>query len=166
MDLKFKNMKKLFITAAIATMFSFTALAADGGKKNTTEAGITSTALTHFATDFNTITDVTWSVSANCQKATFLQDGVTTTAFYDLSGQFIGTTNNVDYAIIPYDTKQTIAKKYAGYDVAEVIKFKYDGPNAQINPIVYFIDLKKGDESEVVLRTAPGEGLSFYKKVK
>ena len=159
-------MKKLFITAAIATMFSITALAADGGKKNTTEAGINTTALTNFATGFSDITDVTWSVSANCQKATFLKDGITTTAFYDLSGQFIGTTNKVDYAIIPYDAKETIAKKYAGYDVAEVIKFKYDGSNTEINPIVYFIDLKKGDVSEVILKIAPGESLSFYKKVK
>jgi hypothetical protein len=165
MDLKFKNMKKLFITAAIATMFSITALAADGGKKNTTEAGINTTALTHFATDFKDITDVTWSISANCQKATFLKDGVTTTAFYDLSGQFIGTTNKVDYAIISENDKEVIAKKYAGYKVVEVIKFNYAGPNDEVNPLVYFIDLKK-DASEIVLKTSPGEGLSFYKKIK
>jgi len=145
MDLKFKNMKKLFITAAIATMFSFTALADDGGKKNKTEAGITTTALTHFATDFSTVTDVTWSISANCQKAIFLQDGVTTTAFYDLAGQFIGTTNKIDYATLTTDQKETIAKKYAGYDVAEVIRFNYAGDSRDVNPIVYFIDLKKGD---------------------
>lgn len=165
MDLKFKNMKKLFITAAIATMFSFTALAEDGGKKNTSEAGISKTALTHFATDFYTVTDVTWSISANCQKAIFLQDGITTTAFYDLSGQFIGTTNKVDYAIIPFDDKETIAKKYAGYEVAEVIKFNYAGGDSSVNTIVYFIDLKK-DGSEVILKTSPGESLSFYKKIK
>ena len=165
MDLKFKNMKKLFITAAIATMFSFTALADDGGKKNKTEAGVSTTALTHFATDFYTVTDVTWSVTANCQKATFLQDGVTTTAFYDLSGQFIGTTNKMEYATLTTDQKETVAKKYAGYDVVEVIRFNYAGASADVNPIVYFIDLKKGD-SEVILKTGPNEGLSFYKKVK
>ncbi len=165
MDLKFKNMKKLFITAAIATMFSFTALADDGGKKNTNAAGVSQTALTHFATDFNTVTDVTWAVTANSQKATFLQDGVVTTAFYDLSGQFIGTTNKVDYAIIPFDDKETIAKKYAGYEVAEVIRFNYAGGDSSLNTIIYFIDLKK-DGSEVVLKTSPGESLSFYKKVK
>ena len=158
-------MKKLFFTAVLATMIGFTALAADGGKKNTTEAGISKTALNHFATDFNTVTDVTWSLSANCQKAVFLQDGVTTTAFYDLNGEFIGTTNKVDYAIIPFEDKETIAKKYAGYEVAEVIRFKYAGSNAELNPIVYFIDLKK-DASEVILKTSPGESLSFYKKVK
>lgn len=165
MDLKFKNMKKLFITAAIATMFSFTALADDGGKKNKTEAGITTTALTHFATDFSTVTNVKWSISANCQKATFLQDGVITTAFYDLTGQFIGTTNKIEYSTLTTDQKETIAKKYAGYKVAEVIRFNYAGDSNDVNPIVYFIDLKKGD-SEVVLKTAPGEGVSFYKKIK
>ena len=165
MDLKFKNMKKLFITAAIATMFSFTALADDGGKKNTNAAGVNQTALTHFAKDFYTVTDVTWSVTANSQKATFLQDGVVTTAFYDLSGQFIGTTNKVDYAIIPFDDKETIAKKYAGYEVAEVIRFNYAGGDSSLNTIIYFIDLKK-DGSEVILKTSPSESLSFYKKIK
>ncbi|WP_460693557.1 hypothetical protein [Mucilaginibacter puniceus] len=158
-------MKKLFITAAIATMFSFTALADDGGKKNTNAAGVSQTALTHFATDFYTVTDVTWSVSANSQKATFLQDGVVTTAFYDLSGEFIGTTNKIEYATLTTDQKEAVAKKYAGYDVVEVIRFNYAGASNDVNPIVYFIDLKKGD-SEVVLKTAPNEGLSFYKKIK
>ena len=166
MDLKFKNMKKLFITAAIATMFSVTAFAADGGKKNTSEAGITTSALNHFATGFTQAKDAVWSVSANCQKAIFNLNGVSTTAFYDLSGEYIGSTQDVDYAIIPADAKETIAKKYTDYAVNEVIKFNYEGTNTDINPIVYFIDLKKADASEVVLRIAPGEGLSFYKKVK
>ncbi len=165
MDLKFKNMKKLLLSAVLVTVVSLTALADDGGKKNTNTAGVSQTALTHFSADFNTVTDVTWSVTANSQKATFLQDGVVTTAFYDLSGQFIGTTNKVDYAIIPFEDKETIAKKYAGYEVAEVIRFRYSGPNTELNPIVYFIDLKKGD-SEVVLKTSPSESLSFYKKIK
>jgi hypothetical protein len=166
MDLKFKNMKKLFITAAIATMFSVTAFAADGGKKNTTEAGISRTAVNSFAVTFSEVQDATWSVSANCQKAAFVLNGIATTAFYDLSGEFIGTTNKVDYAIIPFDAKETIAKKYASYEVKEVIKFNYAGSNADINPVVYFIDLKKADVSEVILRIAPGESLAFYKQVK
>lgn len=165
MDLKFKNMKKLLLSAVLATVVGFTALAADGGKKNKTEAGVSQTALSHFATDFNTVTDVKWSVTANCQKATFLQDGVVTTAFYDLSGQFIGTTNKIDYATLTTDQKEVVAKKYPGYDVVEVIRFNYAGASSDVNPIVYFVDLKKGD-SEVILKTAPGEGLSFYKKVK
>jgi len=166
MDLKFKNMKKLFITAAIATMFSITAFAADGGKKNTSEAGVSTVVLNSFAANFSNVKDVVWTVSATSQKATFLLNGVETTAFYDLSGEYIGTTNKVDYAIIPFDAKETIAKKYAGYEVSEVIRFKYEGQKSEVTPVVYFIDLKKGETSEVVLRIAPGESLAFYKQVK
>ncbi len=158
-------MKKLLLSAVLVTVVSLTALADDGGKKNTNTAGVSQAALTHFATDFNTVTAVTWSVTANSQKATFLQDGVVTTAFYDLSGQFIGTTNKIDYATLTTDQKESIAKKYAGYVVAEVIRFNYAGADSDVNPIVYFIDLKK-DGSEVILKTAPNEGVSFYKKVK
>jgi hypothetical protein len=166
MDLKFKNMKKIFITAAIATMFSITAFAADGGKKNKSEAGISTTVLNNFAANFSEVKDAVWTISSTTQKATFLLNGVETTAFYDLAGEYIGTTNKVDYAIIPFEAKETIAKKYAGYAVSEVIKFKYEGAKAEIDPVVYFIDLKKGETSEVVLRIAPGENLAFYKQVK
>ncbi|MEO8887188.1 MAG: hypothetical protein ABI367_14075 [Mucilaginibacter sp.] len=159
-------MKKLFITAAIATMFSVTAFAADGGKKNTSEAGISTTVLNSFAANFSEVKDAVWTVSSTTQKATFLLNGVKTNAYYDLSGEYIGTTNDVDYAIIPFEAKETIAKKYDGYTVSEVIKFKYEGQKSDVTPVVYFIDLKKGETSEVVLRIAPGESLAFYKQVK
>ncbi len=159
-------MKKMILTAAIATMMSITAFAADGGKKNTNEAGVTTTALNSFAANFSDVKDAVWAVSATTQKATFTLAGITTNAYYDLSGEFIGTTQDVDYAIIPFEAKETIAKKYDGYAVNEVIRFKYEGQKSDVTPVVYFIDLKKGNTSEVVLRIAPGETLSFYKQVK
>jgi len=166
MDLKFKNMKKLIMTAVIATMFSVAAFAADGGKKNKSEAGVSTTVLNHFAVDFSEVKDAVWTVSSNSQKATFVLNAIEYTAFYDLQGEFLGTTNRVSYDIvIPADVKETVAKKYAGYEVSEVIKFAYAGKDSDVSPIVYFIDLKKGDK-EVVLRTSPGEDVAFYKQIK
>jgi len=166
MDLKFKNMKKLIMTAVIATMFSVAAFAADGGKKNKSEAGVSTTVLNHFAVDFSEVKDAVWTVSSNSQKATFVLNAIEYTAFYDLQGEFLGTTNRVSYDIvIPAESKETIAKKYAGYEVSEVIKFAYAGKDSDVSPIVYFIDLKKGDK-EVVLRTSPGEDVAFYKQIK
>src|SRR4051812_15177345 len=99
MDLKFKNMKKLFITAAIA-MIGLTTFAADGGKKNTSEAGVSTTVLNSFAATFTDVKDAKWTVSANSQKATFVLNAIEYTAYYDLQGEFIGTTNRVSYDIV------------------------------------------------------------------
>ena len=158
-------MKKLIITAAIA-MIGLTTFAADGGKKNTSEAGVSTTVLNRFAADFSNVKDAKWTVSATSQKAVFVQNAIEYTAYYDLQGEFIGTTNRVSYDIVvEKEAKEAIAKKYDGYKVDEVIKFNYAGKDSDVSPLVYFIDLKKGDK-EVVLRTAPGEAVSFYKQVK
>ena len=158
-------MKKLIITAAIA-MIGLTTFAADGGKKNTSEAGVSTTVLNSFAATFNDVKDAVWTVSANSQKATFVQNAIEYTAYYDLQGEFIGTTNRLSYDVAISDAdKSAIAKKYDGYVVTEVIKFNYAGKDNDVSPLVYFIDLKKGDK-EVILRTAPGEVVSFYKQVK
>ena len=154
------------MTAVIATMFSVAAFAADGGKKNKSEAGVSTTVLNRFAVDFSEVKDAVWTVSSNSQKATFVLNAIEYTAFYDLQGEFLGTTNRVSYDIvIPAEAKETVAKKYAGYEVSEVIKFAYAGKDSDVSPIVYFIDLKKGDK-EVVLRTSPGEDVAFYKQIK
>ena len=154
------------MTAVIATMFSVAAFAADGGKKNKSEAGVSTTVLNRFAADFSDVKDAVWTVSSTSQKATFVLNAIEYTAFYDLQGEFLGTTNRVSYDIvIPAEAKETIAKKYDGYEVSEVIKFAYAGKDNDVSPIVYFIDLKKGDK-EVVLRTSPGEAITFYKQVK
>ena len=156
-------MKKLFITAAIATMFSVTAFA-----KSTTYTGeenISYTVLNRFHTDFSQATNAAWTVTPNCQKVIFTLNGAKLTAFYDLGGAYLGVTQDVDFKEIPFSLQKEVTAKYGTYAVNEVIKFETDSNNTEINPLVYFVDLKKAD-SEVIVKVIPGEGLSFYKKVK
>jgi hypothetical protein len=166
MDLKFKTMKKLFITAAIATMFSITAFAADGGKTITTgEENISYAVLNRFNADFSGAKNAAWTVTPNCQKVTFTLEGSQKTAFYDMTGAFLGTTQDVDFKTIPESAQEEVNSKYSGYNINEVIKYQNDGSNPDINPLAYFVDLKKAD-SEIVVRVTPGEKVYFFKKVK
>jgi hypothetical protein len=158
-------MKKLFITAAIATMFSVTAFAKTTTTTFTGEENISYSVLNHFRADFNEAKNPAWTLTANCQKVSFDYKGAKLTAFYDLAGAYLGVTQDVDFKEIPADLQKEVTAKYSTYAVNEVIKFETDGSNTDINPLVYFVDLKKAD-SEVIVRATPGEGLSFYKKVK
>jgi hypothetical protein len=162
-------MKKSFITIVIAAIFSVTAFAGDGGKKNNTiingDVNVTYVALNNFKANFKDVKNATWKITANCQKASFNQDGVLTTAFYDLKGEYLGFTQNIGYTTIPFSAQEEIDTKYTDYPVKEVIKFEYNGENTTIEPLVYFVDMKKGD-SEVVLKVTPDAKVTFYKKVK
>jgi len=159
-------MKKLFITTAVAILLTVTAFAGDGGRKVTN--GVTTVsyeALTRFKADFKKVKNVTWTVTANCQKATFEWDGVQMTAFYNMSGEYLGLTHNVEYTSVPANAQKEINTGYADYTTKSVIKFEYNGENTSIEPLVYFVDLKKAD-NEIVLKVTADEKVTFFKQVK
>jgi hypothetical protein len=165
-DLKFKTMKKLFITAVTAIVFSASAFAAKGTTSIITgEENISYAVLNQFQAEFKDAKNADWKVTSNCQKVTFTLDGVKMTAFYSLIGEYLGTTEYVDYKTVPANAQKEIAAKYKDYTVSEVFKYQNDGSNRDIDTLAYFVDLKKAD-SEIVLRVTPGEGIHFYKSIK
>ena len=164
-DLKFKTMKKLFITAAIATLFSASVFA-DGTKKSNTTVNVSYTVLDQFNTDFADAKNVSWTVNKNFQKADFVTDGTKKTAFYNLQGQFVALTQNADLKAIPAKANQEIAEQYKGYAVKEVIVLQSNPEvNTDADETAYFVDLKS-DTKEVLVRITPEAHIAFYKEVK
>jgi len=159
-------MKKLFITAAIATMFSVTAFAAKGGKTTVTtgEDKISYTVLNQFNAEFKGAKDAAWTVTPNCEKVTFTLAGVQTTAFYDLAGEYLGATQTIGFKDIPFSAQEDITAKYAGYAVKEVIKYESNG-NPDVSPVAYFVDVQKAG-SELLVKVIPGEKIALFKTIK
>ncbi|HTD41180.1 MAG TPA: hypothetical protein VK671_11205 [Mucilaginibacter sp.] len=158
-------MKKLFITAAIATLFSVSVFA-DGTKKAKTEVNVSYTVLNQFTADFADATNVVWIVNGDFQKADFISDNVKKTAFYNLSGEFVALTQDVDGKAIPAKAQKEIADDYKGYSVNEVIVIQN---NTELNPdadeTAYFVDLKS-DTKEVLVKITPEAHVQFYKEIK
>jgi hypothetical protein len=158
-------MKKLFITAAIATLFSASVFA-DGTKKSNTTVNVSYTVLNQFSTDFADAKNVVWTVNKNFQKADFINDGVKMTAFYNLQGDFVSLTTDVDAKAIPAKAQKEIDAKYKGYVVNEVIVLQNNTAlNSDIDETAYFVDLKS-DTKEVLVRITPQAHIEFYKEVK
>ncbi|HEY8929436.1 MAG TPA: hypothetical protein VIM55_09615 [Mucilaginibacter sp.] len=158
-------MKKIFLTIATAALFSVNVFAADGGKK---AEGATATYAVQqaFAVDFANATNTVWTVNKNCQKADFLIDGVKKTAFYNLAGDFLGTTTTTIYKAIPAKSQKLIADTYKGYTPGEVIVYQAnEALNNDIEPTSYFVDLKK-DNHEILVRVANSGNVEFFKQVK
>jgi hypothetical protein len=168
MDLKLnKTMKKIFLTTAIAALFTANVFAFNGVTKNEDEgaANVSYSVINKFKADFSGAKNVTWVVTSNTQKAEFTVEDVKMTAFYDLRGEFLGVTQYVDYKTIPSKAKEEIASKYKNYNVKNVIKFDTNSADPNIEATVYFVDLKSASE-ELLVRVTPSAGVYFFQQVK
>jgi 5-enolpyruvylshikimate-3-phosphate synthase len=158
-------MKKLFITAAIATLFSASVFA-DGTKKSSTTVNVSYTVLNQFSADFSDAKNTVWSVNRNFQKADFVSNDIKMTAFYNLQGEFVALSQVVDSKAIPAKTQKEIAEKYKGYVVKEVFVVQN---NTNVNPdadeVAYFVDLKS-DTKEVLTKITSEAHIQFYAQVK
>jgi hypothetical protein len=170
-------MKKVFITAILVSGLSFGVFAADGGKKgdNTNSTTVSYTALSQFSIDYKDAKNVLWKVDGNCQKAEFLLNNVKVTAFYSLTGEFLGLTQPVAFDKVPVGAQKEIATHYKDYTIGEVIQLQpkqtaevsdgYTSSTYKDDSIVYFVDLKNAKE-EILVRVTADADVYFFKQVK
>ncbi|WP_374951902.1 hypothetical protein [Mucilaginibacter sp.] len=154
-------MKKIFVTTAIAALFTANVFAANRVIKSEDGAeAVSYTVINKFNNEFVRAKDVNWKVSSTFQKATFVLDGVKMSAFYNLQGEYMGATQTVQFKALPVKAKNEIAQKYEGYMAKEVIKL-----DANDDTTVYFVDLKKGTD-EFLVRVTPSADVYFFQTVK
>jgi len=158
-------MKKIFLTIATIGLLVTSAYAADGGKKTDKAPVITYSVKNDFDSTFSEAKDVSWTITANVQKADFTLDNVRMTAFYNLQGEYLGVTQEVAYSAIDAKAQKEIAAKYTDYKVGEVIKLTTADNEANSDQIVYFVDLK-GTADELLVRVSPSDEVYFFQKVK
>ena len=157
-------MKKIFLTLATVGILGTSVFAKiDGGKK--TETTVSYSVQNEFDEEFGDATNVSWAITSNCQKASFVLNGVKMTAFYSLQGEYLGVTQNVAYTEIAAKAQKEIAVKYKGFTVGEVIKLTTNDTAASFDQTVYFVDLKN-DSSEELVRVTPSADVYFFKQVK
>jgi hypothetical protein len=158
-------MKKLFITTAIAAMFSASVFA-DGTKTAANKINVSYTVVNEFNASFADAKNITWSVTREFQKASFILNGVKSTAFYNQQGQFVALTMDVDAKAIPAKAKAEIAEKYKGYSVEGVIVVQN---NTELNPDAeetgYFVELKSGSK-QILVKINSDLHTEFYTEVQ
>ena len=169
-------MKKVYITALLISSLSISAFAFDGGKKDKAKAEnkISNVVLSQFSYEFKDAKNITWIVDANCQKAMFDYEGKTMTAFYTLTGEYLGVTHTIAFEQIPASAQKEILAGYRDYKVGDVIEFQpavtnsaslYSFSSYSSDEKVYFVDLKN-DKEEFILRVTPDASVYFFKQVK
>lgn len=135
-------MKKILFAALMVTVFAASAFAAPGKE-------VASIAKNSFERSFLNVKNVTWNVTEDYYKATFITNNVATEAFFDLNGDLIGSSHPIKLEELPTGVKRSFAKKYAGYTVKEAIQF--DG----VDEKAYYISAENEAQS-VILKITNG----------
>jgi hypothetical protein len=133
-------MKKLLLTALIAVSLISSSFAASPVADKKVSSVLTSS----FARYFSNVSNVKWDVTPNFAKATFVIEDVATEAFFDLDGDFIGSSRAITLDKLPTAAKRTFAKRYADYTVKEAIEFNGSTENA------YYISAENEKQSVIL----------------
>lgn len=145
-------MKKLFFSTLLAISLASSAFAAETKK-------VSSAATNTFAADFKKATEITWSVTDEYAKATFVLNNQKMEAFYNVNGEIIGTSTHAIIEDLPVHAKRSFAKKFNGYTVKEIIHF--DGTEET----AYYISAEN-DKETVILKVGVNEALTTFATTK
>ncbi len=150
-----QTMKKLFIAVLLVAAIGTSAFA----NPTTVNYKI----LNSFGTDFKGAENVSWKINKDFVKASFTYDETQIDAFYNIDGEFIGTSKQFELNKLPKKGLETITKKYPypPYKLIESIELTYaDGDKG------YFISFEKNNETLVLQVSTSGEVSVFQKTVK
>ncbi len=127
-----------------------------------------------FAADFGTTNPISTQKMNDFNEFTFVKDGQTVSAFYDIDAKLVGTTFNKNFSDLPEKAQQYIHEKYVGYTPVNVLMYDDNEVNDR-NMILYntqfededsyFVELEKGNSKIVVHVSMSGE-VAYYTKIK
>lgn len=145
-------MKKIFFTTFIAALVGSSVLAADVSKVN-------NRVLASFQSQFADATDVAWTVTDHYTKARFTIEGENVEAFFNASGDVIGTSRKIDFKRLPLSAIQKIKKNYSKFHVTDAIEFELNGDRK------YFVSVEHETTRKVLEVSVYGE-VSIFDKNK
>jgi len=150
-------MKKLFITALIAVAIGTSAFA----DPNT--SAVNSKVLNSFSNEFKGAENISWKITSNFIKASFVYDEKSYDAFYTADGDLIGTSSEFNFAKLPKKAIAAIAQKfpYPPYKLKECIE--YTNADGEKN---YFISFERSSQLLVLQVSLNGEVSEFQKNQK
>jgi len=126
-----------------------------------------------FSKDFPNASAVTWNFGAFVE-ASFLDNGVAKTAYYDDDDNLVGTTNEVDVTALPEKARDHISKVYPGYTIERVVFFDDNEANDTDMSLFdqsfedednYFPLLSNGSK-QIILKVSPKGKVSFFENFK
>jgi hypothetical protein len=147
---------KKFITLTLAIVFIGTTAFADTNNK----ASYSST--TNFYAQHSDASDISWSSDGKFDKASYMENGVKSEAFYTTDGELVGISKNFAFDKLPKSALQTITTKftYPSFSLENCIAFENtDGDTT------YFISMN-GEKENLILEVSQYGAVSVFSREK
>jgi hypothetical protein len=145
-------MKRLFVTLTIALSFLSFSSFANGND-------VSPSAIKSFTSSFKNATEVSWTITDNYYKASFMLNGQYISAFYDEAGGMIALTRNISSLQLPIALQADLKKNYDNYWISDVIEIANEEGTA------YYITLENAD-TQLILKSASDSWNTFKKQRK
>lgn len=144
-------MKKILFTAIMAAAVTLSSFAADVTKVNRI-------ILNKFATEYAGAENVSWKVTNEFTKVSFVFEGEALEVFYNADGEQIATSKKVDFKSIPFSAQKTIRNKYASYAVLETVLLEKAGIGTH-----FYVSVENNGKKKVLEVSLLGD-VSVYNK--
>src|SRR5688572_12105223 len=145
-------MKRFFVTLTLAlSLISMSSFASD-------DYTVSDAAVKSFHSSFKSATEVSWTVSGNLYKASFLMNGQYVAAFFNEAGEMMAITRNITSTLLPIALQASLKKDYDKYWITDLFEVANEDGTS------YYITLEDAD-SKITLKSTPNTDWSHYKKV-
>ena len=139
--------------AAITMLLASTAFASNGDN-------VTAKVKAAFQQDFSHAISVSWKENSDFYFASFLLNGVSIDAAYNVDGELVGTSRKIDIDQMPLAVSMQLAKRYNGYIIgSKVTELNFEGQTS------YYIDVQDNTQSLSVKCESNGD-MSVVSKTK
>ena len=145
-------MKKILFSTLIAVTLFTSGFAAETDKRILN-------AESSLKMEFKNASKVQWSHRNGLMKASFLDNGNQTEAFFGTDGKMIATCKMINPDAVPTSAKIKLAKKFTGYIITEAINYQDADGEA------YFVSAEN-DTQKVIIKSKDGVTSIFKKSLK
>lgn len=113
--------------------------------------------LNAFRTEFNTASEVTWTVGEDYYKAAFLYNNKYVSAYYNGNGELLGLSRYISSNELPLTLQKSLKNKYGNYWIADLFEA------AKPSGTSYYITLENADAKIILKAEADGDWTSYQK---
>ena len=127
----------------------------------------------NFKIDYGNIQNVQWKRNGTFDEAAFRKDGKLMTAFYDIQGKLVGSTQAATFSELPARAQQDIKTKYKDYTVGPIVFFDDNEAN-DTDMILYGVQFDDQDtwlleltkaSRKIVVQVDKQGSVSFFKEL-
>jgi hypothetical protein len=106
--------------------------------------------------EFKKAENVEWSSKQGMMKASFLDQGIKTEAFFGSVGQLLATCKSLGVEQIPLEAKIKLAQKYPGFIITEAIAYQDE------DGLAYYVSAESNVQ-KVIIKSQDGITSLFQK---